>query len=141
MISPVSNLSFRGDVQASDWQKLIESEGQYTQKPVDNAKPDRVELSTEANQKDKKGGKIGKTIGGIIAGIVVAGLALYGLTKGNILKVDKEAKGLAKIGSYLAEVGDWIGTKMIDPLLSLFKGKKAADTTKKAADAAQGLVA
>lgn len=141
MISPVSNLSFRGDVQASDWQQLIESEGQYTQKPADTAKPDRVELSADADKKDKKGGRVGKTIGGIIAGIVVAGLALYGLTKGNILKVDKNAKGLAKIGSYLAEVGDWIGTKMIDPLLNLFKGKKAADATKKAADTAKGLVA
>lgn len=141
MISPVSNLSFRGDVQASDWQKLIESDGQYTQKPADNVKPDRVELSTDSDKKDKKGGKVGKTIGGIIAGVVVAGLALYGLTKGNILKVDKDAKGLAKIGSYLAEVGDWIGTKMIDPLLGLFKGKKAADTAKQTTDAAQGLIA
>lgn len=141
MISPVSNLSFRGDVQASDWQKLIESDGQYTQKPADNVKPDRVELSTDSDKKDKKGGKVGKTIGGIITGVVVAGLALYGLTKGNILKVDKDAKGLAKIGSYLAEVGDWIGTKMIDPLLGLFKGKKAADTAKQTTDAAQGLIA
>lgn len=141
MISPVFNLSFKGDVQASDWQKLIESDGQYTQKPADNAKPDRVELSTDANQKDKKGGKVGKTLGSIVGGVIVAGLALYGLTKGNILKVDKDAKGLAKIGSYLAEVGDWIGTKMIDPLLGLFKGKKAADTAKDATDTAQGLIA
>ena len=139
MISAVSNVSFRGDVPNSDWQKLIESEGQYTQKPVESAKQDSVELSTKAEDKEKKGGKAGKIIGGTIAGIVIAGLALFGLTRGNILKIDKDAKGLAKVGSKLAEIGDWIGTKMIDPLLGLFKGKgakKAAETTKNAAEAA-----
>lgn len=139
MISTVSNVSFRGDVPNSDWQKLIESEGQYTQKPADKAPQDRVDLSTKTDKSEKKGGKAGKIIGGTIAGIIIAGLALFGLTKGNILKIDKDAKGLAKVGSKLAEVGDWIGTRIIDPILGLFKGKgakKAAETAKNTAEAA-----
>lgn len=141
MINAVSNVSFRGTEQASDWQQLIESEGQYTQKPTQAAKPDSVELS---NKPEKKG-KAGKVIGGTIAAVVVAGLALFGLSRGNILKIDKDAKGMAKIGSWLAEAGEWIGTKMIDPIRNLFKSnkvKEAAETvaetvaegTKKAAD-------
>lgn len=145
MISAVSNVSFRGDVSNSDWQKLIESEGQYTQKPAGNQKPDTVEISSKPEEaaKEKKGGKAGKIIGGTIAGVIVAGLALFGLYKGNILKINKEAKGMAKIGSKLAEAGDWVGTKIIDPILGLFKGKgakaaanaanNAADTTAQAA--------
>lgn len=140
MISAVSNVSFRGDVPNSDWQKLIESEGQYTQKPADKAPQDRVDLSTKADNLEKKGGsKAGKVIGGIIAAVVVAGLALFGLSRGNILKIDKDAKGVAKIGSKLAEAGEWVGTKIIDPILGLFKGKgakKAAETVQNASEAA-----
>lgn len=131
MINSVSNVSFRGET-ASDWQTLIESEGQYTQKPTAPAKPDTVEFSTK---KEKKGGA-GKTIGGIVAGVVVAGLALFGLSRGNILKIDKEAKGLKKVGSWLAEAGEWIGKKCIDPIVKLLKGKggeKAADAAGEAA--------
>ena len=140
MIRAVSNVSFRGDVSNSDWQKLIESEGQYTQKPAENAKPDTVEISNKPQEaaKEKKGGKAGKIIGGTIAGIIIAGLALFGLTRGNILKIDKKAKGMAAIGSKLAEVGEWIGTKIIDPFLGLFKGrgaKAAANAADNAADA------
>ena len=140
MISAVSNVSFRGDVSNSDWQKLIESEGQYTQKPAGNSKPDTVEISNKPEEaaKEKKGGKAGKIIGGTILGIIVAGLALFGLHRGNILKVNKEATGAAKIGSKLAEVGECIGTKIIDPFLGLFKGrgaKAAANAADNAADA------
>ena len=137
MLNPVSNLSFRGEVPASDWQKLIESEGQYTQKPSEPAKPDTFETSKQPENTEKKGSKAGKIIGGTIAGIIVAGLALYGLYKGNILKKDNNAKGFAKVVDWLAQAGDWIGTKLIDPLLGLFKGKKGADAAKKTADAAQ----
>lgn len=129
MISSVSNVSFRGDTTAVDWQNLIESEGQYTQKPAPAAKPDSVDLSTKTEKKSKTG----KIIGGTIAGVIVAGLALFGLSRGNILKIDNNAKGFGKIGSKLAEAGEWIGSKMIDPLMNLFKGNKAA----KVADAAK----
>ncbi len=127
MINAVSNVSFRGETNA-DWQKLIESEGPYTQAPA-QTKPDSVELSTKTEKK----GKAGKIIGGTLAAVVVAGLALFGLARGNILKINKEAKGMEKLGSKLAEAGEWIGTKMIDPLTKLFKG----DKTKKVADAAE----
>lgn len=137
MINAVSNVSFRGTEPASDWQQLIESEGQYTQKPTQAAKPDSVELS---NKPEKKG-KAGKVIGGTIAAVVVAGLALFGLSRGNILKIDKDAKGMAKIGSWLAEAGEWIGTKMIDPIRNLFKSSKAKETVKEAAETAAEAVA
>lgn len=133
MINSVSNVSFRGET-ASDWQTLIESEGQYTQKPTAPARPDTVELSTK---KEKKGGA-GKTIGGIVAGVVIAGLALFGLSRGNILKIDKEAKGLKKVGSWLAEAGEWIGKKCIDPIVNLFKGKGGKKAADAAGDAAKG---
>lgn len=54
MLNPVSNLSFRGEVPASDWQKLIESEGQYTQKPSEPAKPDTFETSKQPENTEKK---------------------------------------------------------------------------------------
>lgn len=131
MIKAVSNVSFRGETSA-DWQKLIESEGQFTQKPA-QAKPDKVEIS---NKPEKKG-KAGKAIVGTLAGVVVAGLALFGLARGNILKINKEANGIAKVGSWLAEAGEWVGTKVIDPITKLFKGNKA----KKAADAVSETIA
>ena len=133
MINAVSNVSFRGTEQASDWQQLIESEGQYTQKPTQPAKPDQVDLS---NKPEKKG-KAGKAIGWTLGTIIVAGLALFGLSRGNILKINKEAKGLAKVGSWLAEAGEWIGTKMIDPLRNLFKSKAAKETVEKVAKGAE----
>lgn len=137
MINPVANVSFRGDVTSSEWNNLIASEGQYTQKPAETAKPDSFESASKAAEKEKKGGKAGKIIGGTLAAVVVAGLALFGLSRANILKVDKNAKGfMAKAESMLAEAGEWIGTKMIDPLIGLF-GKKGAKAADKTADAAK----
>lgn len=137
MIRAVSNVSFRGDVSNTDWQKLIESEGSYTQKPTEPAKSDTVEISGKQEPaNEKKGGKAGKIIGGIIAGVIVAGLALFGLYKGNILKINKDAKGLSMIGSKMAEAGEWIGSKIIDPILGLFKGKGAKAAEKTAEQAA-----
>ena len=133
MINPVANVSFKGEVSSAEWNNLISSEGQYTQKPAETAKPDSFESASKAAEKEKKGGKAGKIIGGTLA----AGRALFGLSRANILKVDKNAKGfMAKAESMLAEAGEWIGTKMIDPLMGLF-GKKGAKAADKTADAAK----
>lgn len=116
----VSRVSF--GTQQSDFQRLIESEGKYAQKPAAEAtQPAAV------NEKPAKKGGFGKFLLKTAALVVVAGLALFGLKRGNVLKVDPEAKGIHKLLSKLGEAGEWIGTKAIDPLLNLFKGKKAAE--------------
>ena len=52
MINPVANVSFRGDVTSSEWNNLIASEGQYTQKPAETAKPDSFESASKAADKE-----------------------------------------------------------------------------------------
>lgn len=134
MINSVSGVSFRG--QAEDFQKLVQSEGKFSSNNAGGAKLPDQPAADEVVVKKK--GKAGKIIGGTLAAVVVAGLALFGLKRGNVLKIDKDATGIiGKSLSKLAEAGEWIGTKMIDPLLNLFKGKKAKD----AADAVENIFA
>lgn len=139
MLSAVSGVSFRGQQQAAvqagnsaeDFQKLIQSEGKFTTKP--NTENAGIQPAADAPAKK---GKAGKIIGGIIGAIVIAGLALFGLKKGNVLKIDPEAKGVGKFTSKLAEIGNWIDEKMVTPVLNLFKGKGAKDVADAATDAA-----
>ena len=120
MISAVSGISFRGN--EAEFQKLIQSEGKFSQNNATTTAP-----ATEQETPAKKGGKAGKIIGGALAAIVITGLALFGLKRANVLKVNPDATGFGKVTSKLGEVGEWIGTKMIDPILNLFKSKKASD--------------
>ena len=130
MLSAVSGVSFRGTENA-DFQRLVESEGKFANPAGAGAAQqpaaDTVDLSTKVEEPKKKGGKAGKIIGG---------LALFGLKRGDVLKINPEATGIIeKATSKLAEAGEWIGTKMIDPLMNLFK-KKGADVAEDIADAA-----
>lgn len=136
MISAVSRVSFRGN--EADFQQLIQSEGKYTQKNGAATAPAQQTPVTEAPAKK---GKAGKIIGGTLAAVVIAGLALFGLKRGNVIKIDKEASGFfGKMTSKLAEAGEWIGTKMIDPIVNIFK-KKGAEVADKAGDEAKSIIA
>lgn len=129
MISAVSGVSFRGATE--DFQRLVQSEGKFSNKNAAQTAQTAEQFSAE--QPAKKKGKAGKIIGGTLAGIVVAGLALYGLKRGDVLKIDKEATGIVKKSlSKLAEAGDWIGEKIVNPFLKLFKSNKAKDVEKEA---------
>lgn len=139
MLSAVSGVSFRGTENA-DFQRLVESEGKFANPAGTGAAQqpaaDTVDLSTKVEEPKKKGGKAGKIIGGLVAAVIIGGLALFGLKRGDVLKINPEATSIVeKATSKLAEAGEWIGTKMIDPLMNLFK-KKGADVAEDIADAA-----
>lgn len=116
----VSRVSFGNN----DFQTLINSDGKYSNKPA--MAPAAAESIAE--QAPKKKGKAGKIILGTLATAVGVGLALFGLKRGNILKVNPEATGImGKALNKLAEAGEWIGTKAIDPLVNLVKPKRNVD--------------
>ena len=143
MISAVSGVSFKGTTAtaaANDFQTLVQSEGKFSTKNNAAEQPaaDTVDISGE---KPAKKGKWGKIIGGTIAGAAIIALALFGLKRGDVIKIDKEATGLGKVTSKLAEFGEWVGKNAIDPIVNLFKKKGAeglADAAKDAANAAGG---
>lgn len=110
----VSRVSFGN---ADAFQNLVRSEGKYSKSATPQA-----ELAAE--QAPKKKGKAGKIILGTLATAAAVGLALFGLKRGNILTINPEATGfIGKAKNLLAEAGEWIGTKAIDPLVNFFKLK------------------
>lgn len=140
MISAVSGISFRG-TQNADFQNLIQSEGKFSNPNAANNAATAPQAETIPADKPAKKGKAGKIIGGTLAAVVIAGLALFGLKRGNILKSNPEAEGFQKVLSKLADAGEWIGQKIVDPVLNIFKRNKAKDIEKTAEETAQSIFA
>lgn len=122
MVSPISNVRFCGEAAASN---ILERDGAYAR-----PKTETSAASTGAPVEEKKSGhKFLKTI----AGLVVAAAALVALPKifPNAVKVlskaELEAKPgfMKKIGHYVAKTGETIGKYTYEPIVKLFKGKKA----------------
>ena len=118
MIHSVSPVSFRSNTVAAAPQDPISRPGRFT----------TVDTAPKAASPKKKGG-FWKGLAITVASLaVVAGALVAGVKTGKLNKVEDlaNAKFMQKVGHYLAEAGNWVDTKMWQPIVKLFNKKDAA---------------
>lgn len=118
MISSVSRVSF-GDNAINAHQALIDSPGKFTR----TQQTSQPAMMPETSGDEPKKHTALKTIGKLLAAVVLVGAGLYGLSKG--VKVKEDTTNIFRKGiNKLVKAGEWIGEKVG----GLFKkGSKAAD--------------
>lgn len=123
MIHSISAANYSPSFKAVD----LSRSGKYSASPYANS-------YTPAVEKEKS--HVGKTIANTVIVVVLAAAALLGVFRGNICKINPDAKGLKKIPHWLAKAGEFVNNKVYEPLANFCsgKGKKAVEKAEKAAE-------
>ncbi len=119
MVSPISAVRFTANEAPAV--NPLEREGAYSKQ--------KTEVPADAPaKKSGKGKKVLKTVGALAAvAAVLVGLNKFGVTKVLESGALKDAKVMQKVGHYVGKAGEFIAKYTIDPLMKLFKSKKAAE--------------